>query len=951
MAGEVIGFGPFRVIASERLLLRGDVPVDLGSRGLDVLLALIEAEGQVVSREDLFERAWPNMVVGEGSLRVTIAGLRKALGDGQDGVRYIANVTGRGYCFVAPLHRLPSTFGSKPVSRPASAAAGGSLPPQPAKMVGRDEVVAALAASLLERRFISIVGPGGLGKTTVAIAVAHASLPHFDGGVYFVDLAGISDATLIPAAVAAELGVVVQSQDPVAGLVAYLEDRQLLLVLDNCEHVLEAAVRLVERISASAPQVHLLATSREALRAEGETVHLLVPLAYPVFRDDLTMEEVLSTPAVQLFLDRAEASGHASPLTGADALTVAQICSRLDGMALAIELAAGRVGAYGFQGTADLLDNRFGLLWQGRRTALPRHQTMSAMLDWSYNLLSERDRLVLSRLSMFTGPFTLRGAQAVVADDEVDAWEVVEAVGSLIDKSLVSVSRDDGTTSHRLLDLTRTYAAEKLAAAEFQQLARRHARYYAGRAPASVEGAVLVSELGDVRAALEWCFSAEGDAVVGVRVAAAAAPVFLAASLLVECRRWCEKALAKLTAGGEGLDLRLVLQTALATSAMFTQGNSDYVRRVIEDGLSSAEAIGDLGHQMTLLAGLHIFLTRVGDFRGALDVAERGHAISRQIGTAGAMATGEWMLGCSYHLVGDQARAQLHCQLGFEAAAVEEAGDADLFGYDHRIRSLIVLARALWLRGYHDQAVRVARQAIEEADALGQPINICIALIYASTVLLWAGELDAAQVQIERLVGHAKRFSLAPYHAVGLALEGELWVARGEAREGVAQLRRALLLLKVERHNVLTASFYRALGEGLMLLGEADEAAAVIEEALARGGEVGEPLGTPELLRIRGEIWCRVEPPDVVRAEAAFHAAVDQARAQFSPSLELRATMALARLLANRGDGEEAVQQLEAVLAGFTEGAGTTDLLAARSLLAELRTEGSLKEIAVANTK
>lgn len=948
MTSEVIGFGPFRLVPAERLLLRGDVPVDLGSRGLDVLLALIEAEGQVVSREDLFERAWPNLVVGEGSLRVTIAGLRKALGDGQDGVRYIANVTGRGYCFVAPLRRAQSGLDGQVHTVPAGAASKGALPPPLANMVGRDEVVASLTAGLLDRRFISIVGPGGLGKTTVAIAAAHASIPYFDGAVYFVDLAGTVDGALIPGAVAAELGISVQGADPVAGLTAYLEDRRLLLVLDNCEHVLDAIAQLAERVLIAAPQVHLLATSREALRATGETVHLLVPLAYPVPRDDLTLDEALAAPAVQLFLERAAASGYASPVTSGDALTVVQICSRLDGMALAIELAAGRVGAYGFRGTADLLDNRFGLLWQGRRTALPRHQTMSAMLDWSYNLLTERDRLVLSRLAIFTGSFTLRGAQAVLADERIDPWEAVEAIGSLIDKSLVSVSRDDGSTYHRLLDLTRAYATEKLPPAELGTLARRHALYYAGRAPAGGEGAVLVSELGDVRAALEWCFAPEGDLATGVRLAAAVAPVLLAAPLLVECRHWCEKALAVLPVGRDGLDLRLALQTALATSAMFTQGNSDYVRGVIEDGLSSAEAIGDLGRQMTLLAGLHIFLTRVGDFRAALEVAERGHAISKQIGSPGAMATGEWMLGCSYHLVGDQARAQQHCQLGFQVVSAAEPGDVDLFGYDHRIRSLIVLARALWLRGFPDQAARVARQSIEEANALGQPVNTCIALIYASTVFLWCGDLDAAREHIERLIGHAKRYSLAPYHAVGLALEGELSVASGEAQTGVSQLRRALALLKVERHNVLTAAFYRALGEGLMLVGEVDEAAAVIEEALTRSREVGEPLGTPELLRIRGEIWRRTAPPDGVRAEAALRAALEQARAQFSPSLELRASVTLARLWVDRGEDEKAGELLEAALAGVSEGAGTSDLRAARDLLAGLR---SSREITAADTK
>jgi DNA-binding winged helix-turn-helix (wHTH) protein len=380
--GDVISFGPYRLIPAERLLLKGAETIDVSSRALDILIALAESAGEVVGRRELMTRAWPRAVVGEGSLRVAVADLRRVLGDGRNGIRYIANVTGRGYCFVAPVVRdaaRPSmSFPLPPESSPAPKY---KLPARLARMIGRNSVVETLSTLLASHRFVSVVGPGGMGKTTIAVSVAHALLDDFDGAVYFVDLGAVSDAPLVPSAVAAALGVFVQTQDTLPSLLASLAGRRILLVLDNCEHVIDVAASLTERLFNDAPQLHILTTSREALRVEGEHVHLLAPLDYPVVRDDLTAAEALASPAVQLFMDRAFASGHASSLTDIDAPAVAAICSRLDGVALAIELAASRVGTYGIQGTADLL--RIDSSCSGRAAAVPRPATKLCTRCWT----------------------------------------------------------------------------------------------------------------------------------------------------------------------------------------------------------------------------------------------------------------------------------------------------------------------------------------------------------------------------------------------------------------------------------------------------------------------------------------------------------------------------------------------------------------------------------------
>ena len=412
----------------------------------------------------------------------------------------------------------------------------------------------------------------------------------------------------------------VQTQDPLVGLLAFIGDRKILLVLDNCEHVIGVAAALAERVVSEAPQAHILATSREALRVEGEHVHLLYSLDCPPEDAGLTATEALRYPAAQLFMERAAASGYGAALSDIDAPIVARICRRLDGIALAIELAASRVGSLGIRGTAELLDNRFSLLWHGRRTALPRHETLNAMLDWSYSLLSEREKVVLCRLSVFVGDFTLQAAGSVASETEVDEADVIDAVASLVAKSLISTTVINESTYYRLLDTTRAYAATKLAErGEADRIARRHAIFYSkflehDEIIQSLFGEHDLSgyapHIGNVRAALGWALSDHGDVAVGIELATWAAPLFIGLSLLEECRGWCERALAALDDASRGTRQEMILQEALALSSMFTRGHTDQVRAAIERGLALAEAFQDRARQLRLLVGLTIFFTR-----------------------------------------------------------------------------------------------------------------------------------------------------------------------------------------------------------------------------------------------------------------------------------------------------------------------------------------------------
>jgi predicted ATPase len=813
-------------------------------------------------------------------------------------------------------------------------------------MVGREETLPELSALVRSHRFVSVVGAGGMGKTTVAVAVAHALLDDFRNSVFFVDLSTLTDAALIPISIASALGLhaPVQAPDPMAALLAFVGGRRLLLLLDCCEHVIAAAAAATERLFSEAPQVYLLVTSREALRVEGEQVHLLRPLETPPSGAGLTAREALASPAVQLFMEQAAASGHRLPLSDGDANIVADTCRRLDGIPLAIELAASRVGTCGIRGTADLLDSGLKLAWRGRRSGVPRHQTLQAMLDWSYHLLPERDRRVLCRLSVFVGMFALEGVQAVAGDAEMDSLEVVHALTNLVDKSLISTSAGEAFPLFRLLDTTRAYAAAKLASnRETDQIARKHASYYSEKLKVEAIDATTfrgrnfsayAPHVGNVRAAVAWSFSSRGDMAMAVQLAAQSASLFLGLGLLGECEHWCAQGLAAMD-DERGSETELALREAQAVAAMYTKGNSDEVRAAIERGLELANALGQWQHKLYLLAGLHIFLARRGDFHGALECAERSLDAAQSIGSDHDIAMADWLLGGSYVLLGDQEKAQRHLELGFERAPVAAPIEIDFFG-DHRVRAQMVLARVLWLRGFPDRAASLIRQALEEAKQRDHPVTLGICLIYACMVSLLRGDLAEAAEHTEQISAHTAKYSLSPFGAWGAALKAELEIAGGHPGIGVSLLRSALATLQADRYHFSWTACSRALAEGLVQTGDFNEALATMDTALAWAEERGGTFDVPDLLRVKSQILLSSSNGSTKPAEEVLLQSLTAARKQSAVGWELRSAIALARLWAGEGRPGAARQMLLEVYQQFTEGFATADLKIAAQLLEQL---------------
>jgi predicted ATPase/DNA-binding winged helix-turn-helix (wHTH) protein len=524
----------------QRLLNVNGRDCQVGARAFDLLLALVERRDRVVLKSELLELVWPGIVVEENNLPVQVGSLRKLLGP-----HAIATIPGRGYRFVAPLIEpavVLAEYGHLALTHsPTHGAAQASAPPSADRvttrstLVGRADELALLATMLDAHRLVTVVGAGGIGKSRLAQAVSAGQPGRFGDSVSLIELAGLADPSLLVHAVAQPLGVALPERgDCVQMLVAALANRRMLLVLDNCEHLLKPLSIVVERLLEGAPELRVLATSQEPLRVHAEQQLRLEPLAIP---REASAPGARAYGALVLFESRVRAAAPYFELRDADLPLAIDICRQLDGLPLAIELAAARVPLLGLRSVQSRLHERFLLLTAGTRTALRRHQTLHAAMDWSHSLLDEPQRTVFRRIGVFSGGFTMELAQAVCADDELDGWAVLDQLAALIDKSLVVVANAEPVRYH-LLESACAFALEQLAAAEETEvLVRRHAEAMLALLRCADDGkmdstlrtdhyaALVLPELDNLRAAYRWATGASGDRALGIGLAAHAGPL------------------------------------------------------------------------------------------------------------------------------------------------------------------------------------------------------------------------------------------------------------------------------------------------------------------------------------------------------------------------------------------------------------------------------------------
>jgi len=911
-----IRFGDFEFAPAQRRLERAGVGVELSSRALDILAALTERPGQVVSKQDLLARVWPQSTVVEGALRVYMVALRRALGDGEGdgGRRFITTVPGQGYCFVGQIEgaAIAPEDAAGPLEAPPR------LPARPSKVVGRDSIVAAVLLQMAAQRFVTLVGPGGIGKTTVALLAAHDWVAVHGGAAVYVDLSEVDPdgGESVAEALCDKLGLAGQAVPPTDAAIAHLRANPTLLVLDTCEGVIEAAVRFVEAVVASAPGVRVLATSRESLRAEGEAVYRIQPLAAPRAEDALTAQAALAYPAVQLFVQRATANDLSFELSDAQAAVAGGICRELDGIALAIELAASRVDAFGIQQVADLLATEFALTWPGRRTAAPRQQTLRATLHWSYELLAPVERIVLRRLAALAGAYPLEAAVAVGADEAgLGAAEVAAALSSLVAKSLLNVVVDSAANRFRMLDTTRSFALTKLAESEDEPTTRRRqAGYCLGRLAEMEAGqntAEMTAEVvANVTATLSWAFGPDGDPATGRRLSSAAAGFWVRHGLLAECRRWALVVQARAASDPSPDDLGA--QLTFANALMVTDGIGDRQRRELEIAYAQTLRQGQLDERVSGLFVLWADHHRRCQYAAADKLVEEADFLEPPEATHAHRLIALWVRGVTDHCAGRQARACEHLNR-LLSDYTEDAGRHFLrrFGYDLEAAAATILGMSEFLRGNLEKAFAANDRGLAKGRTLSSPVSLRAVLRWRATMMYFVDEEGIEIEHLTRDILPPEAFGYADNRPEGTAqaIHG-LWLARnGDCARGAELCRQGLKACRESDYLTIQSLVRAEIALQLLRHGAGDQ----IDEFVAPLEHEAEEDGwsTPEVLRIRGEIAER--RGDLELAEVRYRAALALAERQGALTWRLRATVSLADLRRAQGHGSEAAAMLAPV--------------------------------------
>ncbi|WP_206240063.1 ATP-binding protein [Novosphingobium terrae] len=922
---EIFLFGPFKLFRAKRLLTHADRPVRLGARAFDILIALVERAEQPVTKEQLVAIAWPHTYVEESNLRVHIAALRKVFSQQEGGDRFIINIAGLGYLFSAPVTRTQTIVPTVP--KPAS-----SETPTAPTVIGRSQAIATITSEVSRRRLITITGPAGVGKTSVARCVGDAMQSEGSLRVVIVSLSPLEDGALLPNVIASALDVAVLADDPVANLTAFLTNKRLLLVLDNCEHVLDHVVRLVDQLLQAAPGLRILATSREPLAQQEEWVFRLLPLAVPIMQPTMTAAQAIAYPAVELFVARARSTSSDFEFTDAQAGPVSAICAHLDGLPLAIELVASRVDLFGNGQMAGGLEERLILSVRQARGE-SRQQSIRAALDWSYELLSPVEQIVLARFSIFRGAFSLQSAVNLAAYGAISEEEVLDAIASLTSKSLILTEVGRPFPLYRLLFVTRTYAAEKLEVQQGRNDAKRHhAMHFQNLlSKAQLQWETMTRDqwleayghtTDDVRAALDWSFSGEGDLAIAASLIIASLPFGFQMSLLDEFRQRGERALSLLSKSGSDPPLHeLRLASALALNALNSLADPDITVPIFERVERLSSRIDDTRYQIEPLVARAIYSLETGDIAKALESVRRLATLAKEARDPLAMLLGDRVGAQAYQLAGEYERARSLAQAVINHPARAIPLVYSTTSIDRRVSMRIVQARCLWIEGRGEEALSVIDDALALARKEGPLATTFVLAMGSCPLAFWSGDEISIYNHIEELLDVAHRYIFERWSRLaecyGNAFNRQyrprvLFQVPRDARP-VSQMQEELLAT-VDPHYVSPSLLARAK-EGLC-------------------GWCG-----PEVLRLGGEQLLQSRATGRhAQARELFDAAIAASAQQGALAWELRATSSIGRLDTAEADRSVASERLADILLRLEGKHEGGDVSTARSLLMALST-------------
>jgi non-specific serine/threonine protein kinase len=764
---ERFEFGAFRLDAAEHLLLRDGEPVPLEPKVFETLLVLIRHDRRLVGKEELMQAVWPDSFVEESNLTRNISVLRRALSPNDGGPQYIETVPKYGYRFVGDVRALA---GERAVRAAVDEIPRHNLPDQLTSFVGRDHELGEIERLLSSTRLLTLTGAGGCGKTRLALQVAAASLPRFEDGAWVVELTPLSEANLVTQTVATVLGVREGSTRSLRdSVLEHLQHRHLLLVLDNCEHVIGACAELAEALVRGAPHLRILATSREGLGISGERVRYVPPLSLPDTSRSLSPEALLEFEAARLFVERATAVDPTLRVCPRNVATIANICHRLDGIPLAIELAAARVNVLSVEEINIRLDDRFRLLTGGSRTSVARQRTLEGTVDWSYDLLSATERRVLCELSVFSGGWSVEAAEKVCSGGGLERGEVLDLLSHLVGKSLVVVEDDGrGERRFRYLETVRQYGRDRLVrSGETERMRNRHLEFFfdlAQRAEPELMGLRQASwlkqlhlEHDNLRSALDWCMSPahvpeEPDR--GLDFATALSWFWVKQGFLTEGRQWLDRAVEM--APDSSPSRRARACAALANMTSF-QGDFGATATYAMNSVALGREAGDLFSVAFALGLQTIAAAQAGDVALALRLAGDCRTAAIASGNPWTAGPALYVLGFLAILEGDYDEA---------SRLYEEAWNVsirDPWASSIQVSSLVGL-RAV--QGRYAEANALAAEGIALCRDIEDPIRTAWSLVgIAAAHAVQGRPLNAARLlgASEQLLDSAAA-SLPPTH-------------------------------------------------------------------------------------------------------------------------------------------------------------------------------------------